>query len=997
MVSVKNSVNAKSVYDILMNEEHQYNSKDTTERLFDNFISIKKDLSSDITKNTNDINAVISNVKASTSDETAQLSAKTEAATLKKDTKYQDYTITADAKVSKNQVSFNIKDTNGKKGTASIKYGKDGSRVEKTKINNIETTKIYDKNGKLRKNTTVNLNKAITTIKEYDATGKINTATVKDTLTELIEYKNYYDDNGQLARKTNYNAEGIISSTVDYEYNKKGNIIGTYETIKSGSDKSEEVSAIATVIKSKTKKVITYNANETSTELTQIKNSKGKYVSSSKITYDKNGKKTEELTYTSTGKLKTKDNYTYDSKGNVLSHTQDNNNDGTNELKEVWKYTADGKIKTYTAGFNENNNGIFERKKTYKYDSKGKLSEYTILNDENESGRYEKKETFKYGSDGEVSEYTVLNDKNDSGTYNSKKTTLYKKGKITKAAEYYDTNYDGIFEEKKIINYKNSSMTGATKYKDSNNDGIFEEEIHYDKHWIKTDMVLISNNGNTKETFEYDTLGKISKFTLDKDNDGITDSKTEFSYGGFIENGKSVTGIKNKITYNDTDDDGTFDEKFEYSYENYDGDTYKEIISSLNSDENTKEISKYKYYKLITKSNIQEFDEDNDGIIDKKQTITEVYNEKTKTYGHNEETTTYDKNGNISSRKRETDNDGDGTVDEKRTYLYRKNNDGTVFNYKKNLYKYDDNGNVNKSTSIIYNANGNIKNYTQTDINKDGKTETIRDNSNNTTTIRIYDNKGNMTNEAVYNNPNKNISDVNRKLDEQTKQGLMGDCWLLSSVIGLNSTSKGKSILKNAIQPNLDGSVTVTFKGVSESYTISKEDMTAKNLDYSTGDNDMLAIEYATERLISDIKNNLVTVNDEKISENIEYSFAYESYSSLYKGGINSGRQSDFIYLLTGKKITEINKVTVDEISKLADMDLTFAGFDVKEGNYSIKLTNGENYTLNISGTHALAIKNIDKNAKTITFINPWDSTEEYTASWKAFTTLVKEGKITYL
>ena len=193
MVSINNSVNTKTVYSTLTNAGHKSDSKKTVEKSFDNYTLINKDISSDKTKNANDINNAQINVKTSTNNKTAQSKAKNKAATLKKNTKYGNYTVVANATVSKNQTSFSIKDANGKKGSVSIKYGQNGSsRIEEININGVKTTKVYDKNGKLRQNTTVDSNKKTTTTNEYDSTGKINTSVVKDTKSNTIKYRNYY-------------------------------------------------------------------------------------------------------------------------------------------------------------------------------------------------------------------------------------------------------------------------------------------------------------------------------------------------------------------------------------------------------------------------------------------------------------------------------------------------------------------------------------------------------------------------------------------------------------------------------------------------------------------------------------------------------------------------------------------------------------------------------------------------------------------------------------
>lgn len=94
----------------------------------------------------------------------------------------------------------------------------------------------------------------------------------------------------------------------------------------------------------------------------------------------------------------------------------------------------------------------------------------------------------------------------------------------------------------------------------------------------------------------------------------------------------------------------------------------------------------------------------------------------------------------------------------------------------------------------------------------------------------------------------ENPSGVNGEIDEPVSQGGTGDCWILTGVLSLASTEVGKQIIKSSITANSDGSVTVTFKGIGVSYTISIEEIKKHDTDnikgdaYSNGDNDMLVM-----------------------------------------------------------------------------------------------------------------------------------------------------------
>lgn len=257
---------------------------------------------------------------------------------------------------------------------------------------------------------------------------------------------------------------------------------------------------------------------------------------------------------------------------------------------------------------------------------------------------------------------------------------------------------------------------------------------------------------------------------------------------------------------------------------------------------------------------------------------------------------------------------------------------------------------------------------------------------------------------AVDNDNTTNPSGVNGKIDEHVGQGGTGDCWLLTGVLALNSTEVGKNIIKSSITANADGSVTVNFKGVGVSYTISLDEIKKHDTDdnkndaYSNGDNDMLVLELAVEKLKNDIASGKVKLD---VIED-----SYEGYNGE-SGEIEGGFPQQLLYFLTDEESTTatakyirapqtpndpaqtfipesyINKI-FNEALENGNTAITFGLYD---GTHSAKLTNGKDYKLPLGrGGHALAITNLTKD--TVTFVNPWDSTKEYTMSWSEFAKL---------
>lgn len=99
---------------------------------------------------------------------------------------------------------------------------------------------------------------------------------------------------------------------------------------------------------------------------------------------------------------------------------------------------------------------------------------------------------------------------------------------------------------------------------------------------------------------------------------------------------------------------------------------------------------------------------------------------------------------------------------------------------------------------------------------------------------------------------------INGEIDEPVIQGNVGDCWLLSGINALNSTDKGKEIIRNAIIPNDDGTVTINFAGVQKQITITPDEIKKYDTDtnfqdmYSNGDNDALVLEIGMRKLIKE-------------------------------------------------------------------------------------------------------------------------------------------------
>ncbi len=234
---------------------------------------------------------------------------------------------------------------------------------------------------------------------------------------------------------------------------------------------------------------------------------------------------------------------------------------------------------------------------------------------------------------------------------------------------------------------------------------------------------------------------------------------------------------------------------------------------------------------------------------------------------------------------------------------------------------------------------------------------------------------------------------VNGEIDEKVEQGGTGDCWLLTGVLALNSTDIGKKIIKSSITSNADGSVTVNFKGVGVSYTISLDEIKKHDTDniksdaYSNGDNDMLVLELAVEKLKKDIEAGKVTITP-----------AEKTWEGDREGSIEGGFAQQMLYFLTGRtsstylmngssenNIVPLSQNAIYELFNNAlDSGETALTFGLYYNEHEGTCVDGNKFYIDLQdGGHALAITNLTKD--TVTFVNPWDSTKEYTMTWAEF------------
>ncbi len=199
---------------------------------------------------------------------------------------------------------------------------------------------------------------------------------------------------------------------------------------------------------------------------------------------------------------------------------------------------------------------------------------------------------------------------------------------------------------------------------------------------------------------------------------------------------------------------------------------------------------------------------------------------------------------------------------------------------------------------------------------------------------------------------------------KQTKN----DCWLLSGINALVNTTKGQEYIKKAIRHNNNKDTVIYFKGTNTSITIPRIALNAakQSNEYVKGDDDMLAIELATEFY----KKKLITGKEALKNKNPNIINGKHTSGNL-NNPIAGGFPSDILFLITGKKSTtyfnknnnDLNylKNLINKSRKNPDKYTIICNFKEKRNGLYIH--------------HAYALKKVDDNFATL--INPHNTAIE--------------------
>lgn len=212
---------------------------------------------------------------------------------------------------------------------------------------------------------------------------------------------------------------------------------------------------------------------------------------------------------------------------------------------------------------------------------------------------------------------------------------------------------------------------------------------------------------------------------------------------------------------------------------------------------------------------------------------------------------------------------------------------------------------------------------------------------------------------------------------EDTEQGKVADCWLLSTVNSLNNTEEGKDLIRNMFEYKDGESIVHLYSG---DYTITEDELKIGKVRHSKGDDDMLLIELAVEKALADYNAGILTLPEAVITPQLGGDGTFST--------LNLGSQDAAMYILLGGTAT---------YSPIKDNDEEFNSVLAKfaeRGNKDFILTasiesgdktaiNEEGEEIELKGHHAYSILNVKDGY--ITVVNPEDSSKPYCITLDSF------------
>ena len=211
---------------------------------------------------------------------------------------------------------------------------------------------------------------------------------------------------------------------------------------------------------------------------------------------------------------------------------------------------------------------------------------------------------------------------------------------------------------------------------------------------------------------------------------------------------------------------------------------------------------------------------------------------------------------------------------------------------------------------------------------------------------------------------------------EQSKQ--TGDCWLISTIYGLSQNEEGKALLKEIIQPDENGNVTINLKGANKSYTFTNTELeeAIKSGKYANGDKDVAAIEMAVEKYKLELDTEIQAKAEEAKKSGkflLRPVNPYRAdYSKMYLDNpLQGGMHVTALAILTGKGSQNITKAGYEELHSVNHTrqmggfneetlkqymekpdQLIFASIKVNGGNHGVFISSMDDEFVYITDPH---------------------------------------------
>ena len=233
-------------------------------------------------------------------------------------------------------------------------------------------------------------------------------------------------------------------------------------------------------------------------------------------------------------------------------------------------------------------------------------------------------------------------------------------------------------------------------------------------------------------------------------------------------------------------------------------------------------------------------------------------------------------------------------------------------------------------------------------------------------------------------------TNFNRKIENTFQSDTQGDCWLLSDINAMRLTPWGRQIIHDAIVPDGKGGVTVKLPGSplpQKNFHISPKEIAEAKASghYSTGDDDMIALELATEKLSKQLVKKGLAERVDQFDDVIGYP-SYLTNIKLDKNKIDNSYLS-ISTLLTGRKRVETDfllEVNNSEnilkfISQNPGKTAAVCTFNHYKDIFGSRDDNDP-----VHGNHAYAIQKIDY-GKEVIVIDPYHTDKPIRLTWKKF------------